>query len=192
MLNIADILLEIASFYFSEHGRGISKTKLLKLAYLAEVEYFRRNGERLTNSDWVYYLYGPYLFNYDEVLHESRMGIEKIELPEEKQAEIILPPKGFTSTVELATKMLIQKIVLRFGSLDLKKLLDYVYFETEPMMNADQRFEHLDFSAILPQEYYNVEKLKIPHKKEQAILAALKNKLEARRAKQFKRDPSNL
>jgi len=173
MLNIADILLEIASFYFSEHGRGISKTKLLKLAYLAEVEYFRRNGERLTNSDWVYYLYGPYLFN-----------IEKIELPEEKQAEIILPPKGFTSTVELATKMLIQKIVLRFGSLDLKKLLDYVYFETEPMMNADQRFEHLDFSAILPQEYYNVEKLKIPHKKEQAILAALKNKLEARRAKQ--------
>jgi hypothetical protein len=35
-------------------------TRLVKLIYLIELEYFRLKHERLTNLDWKFYHYGPY------------------------------------------------------------------------------------------------------------------------------------
>jgi len=46
---------------------------------------------------------------------------------------------------------LISNIVKQWGDADLNQLLDYVYFETEPMQEA-KRGELLDFSLIEPQE----------------------------------------
>src|SRR5437879_2552052 len=36
------------------------KTRLVKLFYLTELEYFRRTGKRLTSLDWQFYHFGPY------------------------------------------------------------------------------------------------------------------------------------
>jgi hypothetical protein len=53
-----------------EHGGAPTKTKLLKLLYLADVENWRDHGQRLTNLDWIFYLYGPWNREYDELLSE--------------------------------------------------------------------------------------------------------------------------
>src|SRR5437867_6963402 len=47
-----------------------NKTKLLKLLYLADIEHVRSNGETLTGFDWIYYLYGPWTAEYDNLLKQ--------------------------------------------------------------------------------------------------------------------------
>ena len=48
-------------------------TRLVKLMYLAEVEYFRQERERLTNLEWRFYLYGPYPPSLKSVLGEPEI-----------------------------------------------------------------------------------------------------------------------
>ena len=47
-----------------------NRTKLLKLLYLCDIEYFRATGETLTGFDWVFYLYGPWAPEYDNLLKQ--------------------------------------------------------------------------------------------------------------------------
>jgi hypothetical protein len=70
-MNISDLICETLNQYCKIFGEGVSKTKLLKLVYLVELLYKRRYGERLTNAKWVYYLYGPYLNNYNDILDDN-------------------------------------------------------------------------------------------------------------------------
>src|SRR5690348_15440932 len=47
---------------------GVGKTKLLKLLYLSDIEYFRVFRRTLTGFDWRFYLYGPWAPQFDEIL----------------------------------------------------------------------------------------------------------------------------
>jgi hypothetical protein len=44
---------------------------------------------------------------------------------------------------------------------ELNELLDYVYFETEPMINAEERGELLNFDVVFPREHFMVKEYKI-------------------------------
>jgi hypothetical protein len=72
---------------------GMGKTRLLKIAYLAEVFYKRLSGERLTPSDWVFWQFGPYLREYDKIL-DSRAFI--VELKD--NADIVAASDSFEHT----------------------------------------------------------------------------------------------
>ena len=62
-------LLYIVAFRFHDtHRYGIGKTRLIKLAYLADVFHTRMKGERLTNAPWIFWHYGPYVTEYPEIL----------------------------------------------------------------------------------------------------------------------------
>ena len=59
---------------------------------------------------------------------------------------------------------LIKQLVKKWGGVELNKLLDHVYFDTEPMENA-KRYELLDFSHLTPttapiRPHFDEEKLK--------------------------------
>jgi hypothetical protein len=58
-----------------------NKTKLLKLMYLADIEYYRATGETLTGFDWLFFLYGPWATKYDALLEqldaEGTINLEK-------------------------------------------------------------------------------------------------------------------
>jgi len=45
-----------------------TKTKLLKLLYLADIEHYRDTGKTLTGFRWVFHLYGPWASEYDGLL----------------------------------------------------------------------------------------------------------------------------
>jgi Protein of unknown function (DUF4065) len=53
-----------------ELDTSASKTKLLKLLYLADIEHFRTTGDTLTGFDWIFYWYGPWSSDYDHLLDQ--------------------------------------------------------------------------------------------------------------------------
>ena len=58
-----DLLLAKSSPASREVEGTANKTKLLKLLYLTDIEFFRAAEQPLTGFDWIYYLYGPWSVN---------------------------------------------------------------------------------------------------------------------------------
>jgi Antitoxin SocA-like, Panacea domain len=124
-------------------------TRLVKIMYLAEVEYFRQERERLTELKWRFYLYGPYPSSLTTVLGEP-----EIEVNEWKTGKISKRIVRNENVFEMSkadpnVEVIVTRLVKEWGDADLNQLLDFVYFETEPMQNA-KRGDDLDFSTIPP------------------------------------------
>jgi uncharacterized protein YwgA len=130
-----------------------SKTKLLKLLYLADIEHFRKTEATLTGFDWIFYLYGPWAADFDKVL-------------EQLQTEGLIDVRGWTDAslegqeIRITDPLDIEKIISdtdeyfrtkrmidTFAALSTPELLDYVYFSTEPMEGAE-KLQPLDFSKV--------------------------------------------
>lgn len=134
-------------------GANAGKTKLLKLLYLADIEHFRKTGVTLTGFDWIFFLYGPWAPEFDDVLTQleteaiigsrdwAATGVEGRELYIKDPLDI---GKVIADTDEyFRTKGLIDT----FAALSTPELLDYVYFSTEPMQAAT-KMERLDFGKV--------------------------------------------
>jgi hypothetical protein len=86
-----------------------------------------------------------------EILGSPELEAEEIRLSEDRifyrlQAVIKEPgEEDLTPEIDRLTTI----VVKRWGGLDLRYLLDYVYFETEPMIGAKPG-DILDFSTIKP------------------------------------------
>jgi len=175
-------LLAVTSIQFRERwGKSPTKTRLLKLAYLADLFHTRMFGERLLAEPWIYYLYGPYSHDYDDTLSVAPFQIEERELDDEKTPVLVSVQSAFTPPpMPLDIKNLIVRAVSDYGDLPLKDLLDFVYFETEPMINAQQRLEELDFGTVMPDSYYRVRKLVVDPKEEDRLRRAFRERLKKR------------
>jgi uncharacterized phage-associated protein len=179
-MTISELICEILVQYAKTFGGGIPKTKLLKLAYLTEVKYMRRYSKRITETDWVYYLYGPYLWDYDEILKNKDIAVCNKDYKDDKEAQIITIKDNYhNANIPTEIRYLISNIVRDYGNLNLADILEYVYFETEPMINAEKRKETLDFNTVLSEDYYKVKELKIEPKTEKQIRNEFRKKVEA-------------
>jgi hypothetical protein len=119
----------------AEHMLPPLKTRLVKLLYLVELEYYRRTGKRLTELDWKFHHYGPYAFALQDSLgdpDEERLALMLMQAP---------PP------LEHDLRACVTDVVHQWGDADLNDLLDYAYFETEPMQAA-KRGESLSFAGV--------------------------------------------
>jgi hypothetical protein len=150
-----------------------AKTRLIKLLYLAEVEHYKHFQSRLTNLRWQFYHYGPYASEIEQVLGSPDIEETFFYLKDGKHgSQYGLVEDERDGSVPSELRRVIDYIVKDWGETDLNKLLDYVYFETEPMIDAT-RGEVLDFTKVRP--WVPSEKLKavrIDTKK----LIALRNK----------------
>jgi hypothetical protein len=136
-----------------ELGVSVGKTKLLKLLYLADIEHFRDTGETCTGLNWILYLYGPWSPDYDGLLEQleaegaiSKQAFtaagaegERLSVQDEIDLSKVIVPAG----EYFRTKHLIDTWLERATA----QLLDFVYFETEPMIAAE-KLKPLDFSKI--------------------------------------------
>ena len=142
------------AFLLREQEANFGKTKLVKLLYLADVEYFRRWSRQLTNIDWLFYHYGPYSSAIDEALKELNFDIteEKFVTRKGFTAQVITVPEYLyvqaDAQLSEREKRVLNKVLEEWGMEDLNPLLSHVYFETEPMLQAE-RGERLDFSKIV-------------------------------------------
>lgn len=128
-----------------ESGLKTTKTHTLKLAYLVEVEFFRECGRRLTDVDWVYYKYGPYVFDYDNYFDDKCLSLAQ---PCEDFSLIEFNDLCEIKNPDSITRRIVKRILRQYGALSLSQLLDIVYYDTEPMLNVLRRRDRLDFSSI--------------------------------------------
>jgi hypothetical protein len=128
----------------------IYRTRLVKLLYLCDVEYFQSKRQLLTELNWVRYKYGPYAFELQEITH--RMGLELAEEEVDFSSghgfryEVLDFPEP-EKWLDASQKHIIDKVIKHWGGENLDVLLDYVYCDTEPMKNAQFR-QALDFRGI--------------------------------------------
>lgn len=154
----------------------LTKTKILKLTYIVEYYYYKKYNKRLTNENWVFYHYGPYIFNYDDYIDRCAFSYEQSENGEYR---IIKNERVTSDTIQLEefeAKMLIKKIIKEYGQSSLDEILDFIYFDTEPMLKTTQRKQSLDFSSIQPEQ--KKQQNKLTSKDYSEILAKYKKKLE--------------
>jgi antitoxin SocA-like protein len=155
-MDLAILIPGIATFIRSKEGAA-TKTKLLKLLYLLDIESFREKHETLTGFDWIFYKYGPWTAQYDDVLDQlSQAG--KIRLNNSSRADLDAIFVDPTNTVELSKafpsyteELKARRILEVWADRPLGELLDYVYFHTAPMRDAERK-SRLDFESILREE----------------------------------------
>lgn len=147
-------LIQYITWYATEQGEILTPIRLVKFLYLADLFYARKfHGETLTKWPWRFVHYGPFCgealqaienatktgliesITYESKFDEEEHFLYKCRLEKDHPLRDILPI-SVTAPLENAIK--------RWGG-DTYQLLDYVYFETEPM--EDVRFRDLlDFN----------------------------------------------
>jgi hypothetical protein len=130
----------------------IGTTKLVKLFYLIDCEYFRWHRKTLTEAPWIFFHFGPYSEDLVTMAHRTP-GIEALGRTEFGEQKFF---RGYAVTqhrndpiarAHFGVRGAVDSVYQRWAGVDLELLLDHVYFETPPMLLA-KRFEPLDFSLI--------------------------------------------
>ena len=131
-----------------------SRTKLLKILYLIDVEYFRKHRMTLSGWEWVYYHFGPYVHAYPQLL--ERLSISDLQETEDRTADgksfygyRVTDHQDISDVVSPSDQVTMDEIIQRWALEDLNLLLNHVYFRTEPMMGAKPG-DVLDFGKIGP------------------------------------------
>ena len=164
---------------------AVGTTKLVKLFYLIDCEYYRWHRKTLTEAPWIFYHFGPYS---EELVNEAHktFGVEALAKEEFEDKKFF---RGYqikswrSDPIEAAhfsIRGVVQSVYQEWAGVDLELLLDHVYFETPPMLQA-KRFEPLDFSLIpdgrahcaAPEQARNFSDL-IPANRREALRAKLK------------------
>jgi len=132
-----------------ERDVTLNQTKLVKLLYLVDVGRAAARRQPLTQLEWRFFHYGPYALELPETL-EAMEGHEVI-VRRYHDATLYVSAPGAPSGDDWPepTRSLVDNIVSEWAGTDLPELLDHVYFETGPMVDA-QRGELLDLTKSEP------------------------------------------
>jgi hypothetical protein len=161
-------LIQYITWYATEQGEILAPIRLVKFIYLADLFYARKfNGETLTKWPWRFVHYGPFCGEalqaienaknnglIEAIPYESNFDDEdhflyKCRLEKDHPLHEILPI-SVTAPLENAIK--------QWGG-DTYQLLDYVYFETEPMEEVRFR-DLLDFNKAKKPEIITSTEMK--------------------------------
>jgi len=155
MKNTVNQLIVAVISYVTEHGGYVTKTKLLKLLYLFDIEFYRAHGTTFTGFQWKYFHLGPWTGEFDPLLAglvSQGNIVERASERSEFDTKFLLPgervdlKKPFDNYRDEA---ILKSILDIWGPSTTGEILDHVYFRTEPM-EYGVRNEKLDFSRILP------------------------------------------
>ena len=139
--------------YLSERTVNVSKTKLLKLLYLFDVEFYRQHGKTFTGFEWKFFHLGPWTVEFENLLTTliQRGLLSEVPFSAKGYDGTVLrteQTRSLRSTLENVTdELTLTRILNDWGNQPTGRLLDHVYFQTEPMEHG-VRNHILDFSVI--------------------------------------------
>lgn len=137
----------------TESGSKVSKTKLLKLLYLFDIEWYRTHQETFTGFNWKFYLLGPWTNEYDPTLDKyDGNGLEKEKSKDSYGTEFIKTDETVRLHDLFETRddeIILEDMIRTWGKVPTEEILDHIYFRTEPMYEA-LRDDPLDFSKVSP------------------------------------------
>lgn len=184
---LAELIIAVVS-YVTEHGGYITKTKLLKLLYLLDVEFYRAHGRTFTGFQWKYFHLGPWTREFDPLLEglvaAGSLVEHLLERPDFdakflRAAESGNLRKPFDNYKD---EGILKSVLDIWGPSPTGEILDYVYFRTEPM-EYGVRNEPLDFSRVLqhvPETYK-----RSPSNKTAGEIKAMRREFNQKIAKQL-------
>lgn len=168
LVNPSDIIRYIV-WFATQNNIRLTTNRLVKFLYLVDLYHARvKGGQTLTDFPWQFIYYGPYC---SEVMQCIDQAVKEGLISKETYESSFSPDKDydiFTCRDEDADKVgdafhvvvlgQLQKAIKKYGD-DTPHLLDYVYFDTEPMKNA-KKGDLLDFSKAEKHEPVKQVKLK--------------------------------
>ncbi len=139
--------------YINEHSGYVTKTKLLKLLYLFDVEFYRLHRQTFSGFEWKFFHLGPWTREFEPLL-ESLVAQGALDVSAGSRSEydtkFYKTPEPFDFTGLFGgykEEGILKRILDWWGESSTGEILDYVYFRTEPM-EYGVRNEPLDFSRI--------------------------------------------
>lgn len=138
----------------TESGARLSKTKLLKLLYLFDIEWYRTHQEIFTGFNWKLYLLGPWTDEYDPTLEKYEgNGLEREKSKDSYGTEFIKTDETVRLRDLFDTRdeeIILEDMIRTWAKVPTEEILDHIYFRTEPMDEA-VRDERLDFRKVSPE-----------------------------------------
>ena len=168
--------------YITENGGYVTKTKLLKLLYLFDVEYYRLHRQIFSGFQWKFFHLGPWTREFDPVLetlfaHEALVASPSSRPEYDTKFYRTPAPCDIQGILESFKDEAALKIILdTWGESSTGELLDHVYFRTEPMEHG-VRNQPLDFTTI-PEDSPTAYRRR-PSGKTKAEIDAARRKLHA-------------
>ena len=154
---------------------SISKTKIVKLLYLIDIEYFRHYRVALTGFPWKYYYYGPYSSEIEDIFKRLHLDLpqEEVKTTKGHKAFVFRSSEDaefeFNENVPQGARYVVERILRRWAPEELNPLLSFVYFDTGPMRSAKPG-DLLDFSLIPP--------MKLEKKLDESVIHLTHNELD--------------
>lgn len=150
-------LEDVVLFLVAHAPAPLGITQVMKLVYLADVEHMRLYGAPLTDSEWIWYHYGPFtraVYEAVEDLDEAELIHDEITVSGvDRQRSIASaddPVVARETKGQLSPRAYraLTRTLQRYGNLPLHAL-ERVAYETTPMRVARQG-ERLDLSKEPP------------------------------------------
>jgi hypothetical protein len=146
------LIMFVAWYSSSKLGRPVSRIRLMKFLYLADVHFYAQRRRLATGYRWKFYHYGPYAAeaqnDIDECVNLGLLGCDVLQRADDAGDVSLYRAYGtdpaiherFSATLDTVLACEIQ----RWVGAELNTFLDYVYFDTAPMREA-RRGEYLRF-----------------------------------------------
>lgn len=174
-------LSEFIKFIVSEandKGGYVTTLRLVKFIYLIDVEYYRARNKPLTNLKWIFYKFGPFAFEIQKAgksLGYNLCSEEFVSLTGKRgkifSVDTYQHPPRWLNQISLNV---IDQILEIWCDQETSTLLNYVYYQTEPMQFG-VRNKQLDFSFIEKgTRFYEFNVPKIGGEVKQNILSSIR------------------
>jgi hypothetical protein len=149
---VQNLVYHIARYAKNQGVYELGATKLIKLLYLVDYEFFRWNRRTATEAHWIFHHFGPYSAELFEAAQQtpSVRFKDPVELEGDRTFRACEAVGVYSDAIEgghFTFRGIVDGVLKRWVGADLPTLLNHVYFHTEPMINA-RRGEPLDFSRI--------------------------------------------
>ena len=134
-----------------DQGGYVNKTALVKLVYLVDLEHYRRYSKLATGLHWRFHHYGPYAPELETAINDNAFvnvfGGRRSGYRFSRSGDWREIGRSFNAHFGAPVKRIVDSVIEQWGLESLESLLDFVYFETEPMLAAE-RGQFLDFQTV--------------------------------------------
>jgi uncharacterized phage-associated protein len=141
--------LETAAWLIAkQHPHGVSRTRLMKLLWLAEQEHMSQAGERLTDASWFRWEHGPFSKDVLNTVEDNphNFSEERISTADGDDATLVHAVSEQPGEVTNAEGEVLRRTVWKYDKHDFDDLLEEVY--ADPFFKATPHGQDFDFDAL--------------------------------------------
>lgn len=143
--SLNDLIKYFCSMY--PYAQELSKARLTKMIFLADWENFKINKEQISNIEWYFDNFGPYVTNIIDIAYNDpdvRVVSTRTIYGTDKT---LIEYKGEIPNIDINVKAILDKVINDTRSLSWKSFIDYVY--ATPPIKQSERYNYLDFSKFI-------------------------------------------